>query len=304
MILVTGATGTTGREVVRRLPRDREVRVLARVPARVAGAPPSAEVVAGDYADDASLARALAGVRTAFLLTSRITHDDDARFLRAARAAGVRRVVKLSAAAVTDREADDSITRWQRATEDLLRDSGLEWTLLRPRSFMSNTLSWASSVRDERVVRALYGTSPNACVDPRDVADVAVRALTEEGHAGRAYTLTGPQALTAVGQTAELGRQLGVELAFEELRPEAARALLSRRHPRAVVEALLDSARRQQADAKAAVEPTVHDVTGRPARSYRDWVRDHLSAFGAAGPGGRSEAACAPGRHGPAVHGS
>jgi uncharacterized protein YbjT (DUF2867 family) len=153
-------------------------------------------------------------------------------------------------------------------------------------------------------VRALYGTSPNACVDPRDVADVAVRALTEEGHSGRAYTLTGPQALTAVGQTAELGRQLGVELAFEELRPDAARALLSRRHPPAVVEALLDSARRQRTNAKAAVEPTVYDVTGRPARSYRDWVRDHLGAFRAAGPGGRCGAACAPGRHGPAVHGS
>lgn len=302
MILVTGATGTTGREVVRRLPRDREVRVLARVPARVVGAPPSADIVAGDYGDDASLARALAGVRTAFLLTSRITHDDDERFVRAARAAGVRRVVKLSAAAVTDPEADDPITRWQRATEDLLRDSGLEWTLLRPRSFMSNTLSWASSVRDERVVRALYGTSRNACVDPRDVADVAVRALTEEGHLGRAYTLTGPEAVTAVGQTAELGRQLGVELVFEELEPDAARGLLSRRHPQAVVEALLDSARRQQANAKETVEPTVYEVTGRPARSYRDWVRDHLWAFKAAGPGGRCDVACAPGKHGLAVH--
>ncbi|MGW2236728.1 NAD(P)H-binding protein [Streptomyces sp. NPDC001759] len=279
MILLTGATGTVGREVLRQLPPDAPVRVLARDPAKVTETAPTVEAVAGDYEEPRSLERALAGVRTAFLVTTGIGRDHDARFLEAAKLAGVRRVVKLSAAAVLDPQADDLITRWQRTNEDLLRVSGLEWTLLRPRSFMSNTLSWARSVREEGVVRGLYGTSANACVDPRDVAAVAVHALTEEGHGGRAYTLTGPEAISAAEQTRQLGRLLGVPLRFEELNRDQARAGLGGRYPEPVVEALLASADRLSAGAKAHVEDTVGEVTGRPAGTFRDWAADHLAAF-------------------------
>ncbi|MFD9870824.1 NAD(P)H-binding protein [Streptomyces niveus] len=279
MILVTGATGTVGREVVRRLPDGRPVRVWARDPAKIAGLSTAVERVGGDYEDPRALDRAVAGVRTVFLVTTRVGGDDDARFAAAARAAGVRRVVKLSAAAVLDRQADDVITRWQRASEELLRASGMEWTLLRPRAFMSNSLAWAASVRSERTVRALHGTSANACVDPGDVAEVAVRVMTGEGHAGRAYTLTGPRALTAVGQTRQLGRLLGVRLRFEELSRDEARAGLERRYPAPVVEALLESAERQRAGAKAQVEDTVRTLTGRRARSFREWAADHLDVF-------------------------
>ncbi|WP_406841458.1 NAD(P)H-binding protein [Streptomyces sp. AHU1] len=288
MILVTGATGTVGREVLRRLPPGLRVRAMAREPARVAGAGAAVQAVAGDYRDARSLAGALAGVRTAFLVTTDVvTTDegggDDGRFLRAARAAGVRRVVKLSAAAVLDGRADDLITRRQRANEDLLRACGLQWTLLRPRAFASNALLWAPSVRRERVVRALYGTSGNACVDPRDVAEVAARVLTEEGHAGCAYTLTGPEAVTAAGQTGQLGRLLGVALRFEELTVDEARAALAARYPAPVVEALLQSAERQRAGAKAGVQETVAELTGRPANTFGAWAGDHLAAFA---PGG------------------
>ncbi|MFE7853216.1 NAD(P)H-binding protein [Streptomyces sp. NPDC057403] len=279
MILVTGATGTVGREVVRRLPAGVAVRVLARDPARVGGAASAVEVVAGSYDDARCLERALAGVRTAFLVTTGLGRDHDAVFLRAAKLAGVRRVVKLSAAAVLDAGAGDLITRWQRANEELLRGCGLQWTLLRPRAFMSNTLSWAHSVRAQGCVRALYGTSAGACVDPRDVAAVAVRALTEEGHAGRAYTLTGPEAISAVEQTRQLGRLLGVPLRFEELSRDQARAGLGGRYPQPVVEALLAGAERLHAGAKARVEDTVAQVTGRPAGTFRDWAADHLAAF-------------------------
>lgn len=279
MILVTGATGTVGREVVRGLPPDAPVRLLTRDPARVTVSTPSAGTVAGDYADPGSLRRALRGVRRAFLVTSRVAGDDDAVFLRAAREEGVEQVVKLSAAAVADEGADDLITRWQRTNEALLRDSGMAWTLLRPRAFMSNCLSWAPSVRSRGVVSALYGTSVNSCVDPRDIAAVAVRALTEDGHEGRVYTLTGPRAISAVEQTEQLGRVLGRPLRFEELTEEQARAHLSRRHPKELVEALLSSARRQRAGAKARVENTVAEVTGRPARTFAEWAEEHARAF-------------------------
>jgi uncharacterized protein YbjT (DUF2867 family) len=283
VILVTGGTGTVGRELLGRLPAHQRVRIMARHPAKVTGAAATAETVAGDYKDPRSLARALEGVRTAFLVTTGVAGDDDGRFVRAAQTAGVQRVVKLSAAAVLDEQADDLITRWQRVNEDLLRASGLEWTLLRPRAFTSNALSWAPSVRSTRTVRALYGTSGNACVDPRDVAEVAARVLTEEGHAGRAYTLTGPEAVTAAGQTQQLGRLLGVPLRFEELTPDDARAALASRYPAPVVEALLESAERQRAGAKAGVEDTVGTLTGRPAGTFRAWAEDHLAAFA---PGG------------------
>ncbi|MFI5671152.1 SDR family oxidoreductase [Streptomyces sp. NPDC051704] len=278
MILVTGATGTVGREVVRRLPGGSAVRVMTRDPARFTGGPAAAEVVRADYGDPHSLARALDGVTAAFLVTGRVG-DDDERFVRAARTAGVRHVVKLSAAAVVDPRADDVITRWQRATEDLVRGSGMDWTLLRPRAFMSNALSWAGSIRSEGVVRALYGGSANACVDPRDIAEVAVRALTEAGHAGRAYTLTGPRAISAAEQTAQLAELLGRPLRFEELAPEQARTALAARHPRDLVEALLAGAERQRAGAKAGVEATLPALLGRPAGTFRGWAEDHRGAF-------------------------
>lgn len=279
LILVTGATGTVGREVVHRLPAERAVRVMTRQPALFTGVRRAVEVVRGDYGDERSLARALEGATCVFLVTSPVAEGDDERFVRAARLAGARRIVKLSAAAVSDRGADDLITRRQRAREELLRASGLQWTLLRPRSFMSNTLSWATSIRAQGVVRALYGSSPIACVDPRDIADVAVRVLTEDGHEGRSHEITGPEAITAVEQTAQLSRLLGRPLRYEELSEDAARTALRARHPEPVVEALLHSARRQFDGAKAGVRSTVSEVTGRPARPFRAWAASHLAAF-------------------------
>lgn len=278
-ILVTGATGTVGREVLRRLPADSPVRVLARNPERVGPVGEGGEVVAGDYADPGSLEQVLRGVERAFLVTARIGGDDDACFLRAARSAGVRQVVKLSAAAVRDPGADDLITQWQRTCERQLRESGMAWTLLRPRSFMSNTLSWAPMIAAERRVRALYGESANACVDPRDIAEVAVRALTEDGHEGAAHTLTGPEPISAVQQTERLAELLGQPLAFEELDVTRARELFLRRYEPELADALLRSAERQRDGAKSRVENTVLKVTGRPARSYAQWAADYLGAF-------------------------
>ncbi|MGW2477770.1 NAD(P)H-binding protein [Streptomyces sp. NPDC001665] len=278
MILVTGATGTIGREVLRRLPSDRPVRIMARHPERVTGAPPAARIVHGDFTDPASLTDALHNVHTAFLVTNP-DGADDARFLDPARAAGVRHIVKLSAAAVTDPVADDLITRRQRHNEDLLRASGIGWTLLRPRAFMSNTLSWARSIRSGQVVRAPYGSSVNACVDPGDVAEVAAMALTGRDHMGAAYTLTGPQALSAVEQTAQLAELLGLPLRFEELSPQQARTALGARYPTDIASALLESARRQHSGFKAFVDATLPGLLGRPARTFRDWAAAHLDSF-------------------------
>ncbi|MFJ2212075.1 NAD(P)H-binding protein [Streptomyces sp. NPDC101062] len=282
MILLTGVTGTVGRLVAERLATSEPVRLLSRDPRRLAAlAGPGTEVVGGDFADPASLAAALSGVRAAFLVTSDpLAPVHDEHFVTAARRAGVAHVVKLSARAVAEPDAEDLITRWQRSAEDLLRASGVGWTFLRPRAFMSNTLGWARSVRDEGVVRAFHGASPNATVDPRDIAEVAALALTGAVLPGRAHPLTGPAAISSAEQVAVLSGLLRRPLRLVELTRDQAYEGLLARWPRPVADALLEGAVRQASGAKARVEPTVRTLLGRPARPYRAWARDHLPAFG------------------------
>ncbi|MBK3557009.1 NAD(P)H-binding protein [Streptomyces sp. MBT56] len=281
MILVTGATGAVGREVAGLLAAAGPLRILARRPERLTVRGDGVEVVEGAYGDRPALDRALRGVTSVFLVTNSPTEPDDERVAGAAAAAGVRHLVKLSMMAVEEPGADDFITRRQRRNEEAIRESGVPWTFVRPRTFMSNTLSWASGIRSAGVVRALYGDAPVACVDPRDVAAVAVAVLTGAGHEGRAYAVSGPEAITAREQTAQLSRVLGRPLRFEELGPDAARTALLAKYPRPVAEAFLESAERQLAGAKAAVVPTVQEVTGHQARSYRTWAADHADAFAA-----------------------
>ncbi|MFF7335569.1 NAD(P)H-binding protein [Streptomyces sp. NPDC008150] len=277
MMLVTGATGTVGAEVARLLAPRFPVRLMSRRP-ESAGVP-QAEHVRADYEDAASVARAMAGVRAVFLVTANPLREHDTTVLEAARAAGVRRVVKLSAAAVTDPLAVDLVTSWQRRAERAVRSGGMEWTLLRPRAFMSNTLSWARSVAEEDTVRVPHPHSRNACVDPRDVAGAAVRVLTEPGHGQRAYVLTGPEALSAAEQTEVLARVLGRELRCERQDAADAVAALNRRYPAPVAEALWESARRQREGAKQDVDPALARLLGRPCGDYRSWALDHAEAF-------------------------
>ncbi|MFD3975129.1 NAD(P)H-binding protein [Streptomyces cyaneofuscatus] len=283
MILVTGATGTIGREVARLLATAGPVRILARRPERVTVRGPEVDVVAGEYGDRASLDQALLGVDAVFLVTNSPTEPHDAWVAAAAAAAGVRHLVKLSMMAVEEPGAEDFITRLQRDNEQAIRESGVPWTFVRPRTFMSNTLSWAKGIASDGVVRALYGRSPVAAVDPRDVAAVAVAALTGSGHEGRAYGVSGPEAISAHEQTAQLSELLGRPLRFEELPLDRAREALLATYPQRVAEAFLESAERQRAGAKAAVVPTVEELTGRPARSFRTWAADHAESFGAVG---------------------
>ncbi|WP_318198200.1 NAD(P)H-binding protein [Streptomyces sp. MCL20-2] len=281
MILVTGATGAVGREVAGLLAAAGPVRILARRPERLRVRGEGVEVVEGAYGDRPALDRALRGVNSVFLVTNSPTEPDDERVAGAAAAAGVRHLVKLSMMAVEEPGADDFITRRQRQNEEAIMESGVPWTFVRPRTFMSNTLSWAPGIRSTGVVRALYGDARVACVDPRDVAAVAVAALTGTGHEGRAYAVSGPEAITAREQTAQLSRVLGRPLRFEELGLDAARTALLAKYPRPVAEAFVESAERQRAGAKAAVVPTVQELTGRQARSYRTWAADHADAFAA-----------------------
>lgn len=279
MILISGATGTIGGEVLRQLAdRGAPVRAMAREPGRVPV--PDVPTVRADYGDPASLARAVAGVDTVFLLTAPTSPaavaEHDAAMLAAAVTAGVRRVVKLSAVRV---ERFDELN-FHLSGERAVRDSGLEWTILRPTSFASNTLSWAPLIRAGRPVPNPTGEGRQSAVDPRDVAAVAVRALTEDGHTGRTYTLTGPEPLNVPEQAERLGTVLGRTVRTEDLTAESYRDLL---RSYGLAEDFVTVASRGAELARDGGNITVTDdvprVLGRPATLYTTWARDHRDAF-------------------------
>ncbi|MZE70075.1 NAD(P)H-binding protein [Streptomyces sp. SID5789] len=280
LLVVCGASGTVGRRVAGMLSEHHTVRSLSRDPARTGAREIAGEPMAADFADPRSVTRALEGADTVLIITSDPTHPEhDEHLVTAAQRQGVRRLVKLSALAVEDPHAQDFLTNWQRGCEDLVRASGLEWTLLRARAFMSNTLAWTTSVRKEDTVRALHGSARNACVDPGDIAQVAARAMTEPGHAGRSYALTGPEPLSAREQTRQLASLLGRPLRFEELTIEEAMDAWRAKYPEVMVRAMADSAKRQSAGAKQQTAGDVQEILGRPARSYRSWASAHVRCF-------------------------
>ncbi|MEW2530239.1 NAD(P)H-binding protein [Streptomyces sp. NPDC047071] len=280
-VVVAGASGTVGRLVVGELEAGHYVRALTRDPRAAVRAGVGGVKVRADFGDRASLERALAGMDALLLITSDpLRPDHDERVLEAAVRAGVGHVVKVSALAVTDTGAGDVITCWQRMCEQRVRECGLAWTVLRPRAFMSKALAWAPSVRERGVVRAVYGSSVNACVDPADVAAVAARVLTTPGHGGRCYELTGPGPVCAREQTRVLGRVLGRALRFEEMGVDEAWRLWRSRYPEPYARALVESAERQRAGAKAGVSPGVRQVMGRAPAGFADWARRHARFFG------------------------
>ncbi|MDF3141330.1 MULTISPECIES: NAD(P)H-binding protein [unclassified Streptomyces] len=287
MILVTGATGTIGSEVVRQLAaRGEKVRALTRDPA-AARVPSGVETAPGHHRDRASVEAAMAGAEAAFLVG--VFGPDDAEYDRglveAAMAAGgtpsggVRRIVKLSTIGTGDPRLGRFGT-WHRPGEEATRASGLEWTILRPSSFASNTLAWSEAVRGGTPAPNLMSDGRQGVVDPRDVAEVAVTALTDPRHAGHTYTLTGPETISAGGQAAVLGEILGRPVRLLHLTAAQRREqLLGAGLGAAYADSLTAGARFIEEGGNAVVTEDVPHVLGRPARTYREWALDHKEAF-------------------------
>lgn len=287
MILVTGATGNVGGKVLSLLREDgRKVRALSRNPAAGGLVPgPGFEVVTADLDRPETLPAALDGVQKVFLMSlgaNKATHD--ARLVAAARTAGVEHIVQLSTLGVevADDPRANPLGHWHRLAEDALRESGVPWTVLRPNGFMSMNLGWAPGIKADGTARGPLADVPEAIVDPRDIAEVAVRALTGEGHRGRVYELTGPEALTAREQTAVLGGLLGRELRFEPIPLADFRRMLLARFSEETANGVirtLEEAVAHGAELHGRLSPHVEDVLGRAPRSFADWARDHLDAF-------------------------
>lgn len=277
-ILVTGATGTVGRQVVSRLlATDAQVRALTRNP-EAAGLPPEVEVLRGDLTVPADLDRCLDGVDAVFLVWTAPANAVPAAVDRIARHA--RRIVLLTSPHRTPHplfQQPNPLAAMYAEIERVIEASGLRWTFLRPGMFAANALRWwAERIRAGGVVRWPYADAPTAPIHERDIAAVAVRALLEEGHDGAEYVLTGPQSLSQREQVVTIGEVIGRPLRLEELSPEEARRELP--FPVPALNMLLN-AWAAAIGQPALVTSTVEEITGRPARTFRDWVIDHAEDF-------------------------
>lgn len=280
-ILVIGATGTIGRDVLQGLAgRGVPVRALSRR----AGEGPREGIswVGGDLGDPPSLAPAFDGIDRVFLLTgndaSMVRLQKNA--IRAAREAGAAHVVKLSALGASD-HSRSLIGLWHWVVERALMESGMAWTVLRPHHFMQNLLEQRDAVAGEGVVRSAAGEGRIPFIDTRDIADVVVQALTEPGHAGRTHTLTGGEAISYRDATAILAEELGRPLRYLPEAPETAwPRLVAEGVPEWQASALLAIAAYQRAGGPTErTTDTVERIAGRPPRTFREFARDHAAHF-------------------------
>ncbi|WP_239477305.1 NAD(P)H-binding protein [Streptomyces sp. CS147] len=240
--------------------------------------PGGVEGVVGDLRDPAMLEAALTGVRSVFLVWPFLTTEHAPAVLDAI-GRHARRVVYVSSSGV-DRTAErqtDPIRQLHADMEELIEKSEAEWTVLRADTFASNARGWAAQIRAGDVVRG-PDSAATAVIDERDIAAVAVRALTEDGHGGATYVLTGPQVLSRAEQVRAIGDAVGRPLRFEAVPPDIARErMLADGRPPALVDALLAGAGARPAS--ELVTTTVEDITGAPARTFARWAADRVDVF-------------------------
>ncbi len=269
-VLVTGATGTVGRHIVEQLhAAGHPVRALTRDPSRVA-LPADVEVVRGDLTDLASLGGVFEGATAVHFITfggdSTAPLQTGPELLAMAQVAGV--------GAVTVLEGPDS-----GPFDALVEASSLRWTRVAPVAFMGTCLWWADTIRRENVVRAPFAGIPSAIVHEADIAAVAVEALTTDEHDGRVYTVTGPEALTTFEQVALISEAIGRDVHVLDLDAEAAEAMWRRWGFDDETVALFLAWGENPPQEATVPQPTVEQVTGRPARTFGQWVAEHVAAF-------------------------
>jgi uncharacterized protein YbjT (DUF2867 family) len=278
MVLITGATGNVGREVVKLiLDEGGHVAAVSRNPA-AASLPAKARVIKGDPSQPQSLATAFNGIE-AVLLSPRALAGAAKEFVTLAASSGVRRAVVLSALTVQyggglRRFADEF-----QAVEDAVKHSGLEWTLLRSADYASNTKAWIPQIQAGDVVRGAYGEAKTSTVHERDVAAVAARALLDAIHAGETYVLTGPHSLTQRDKVRAIGQAIGRDLKWQEVPADQIRqAMLARGLPADVPDRMLgylaDSVERPGPSSD-----TVQQILGRRALTFSEWATEHAAEF-------------------------
>ncbi|HEY9290208.1 MAG TPA: NAD(P)H-binding protein [Microlunatus sp.] len=259
-VLITGARGAIARSLLDQLR-------AAEIPHKIASRTPLDGATVIDFTKPATLAAGLTGVDQIFLYAA----DGVSELAAAARDAGVRRLVLVSSLSVEYPDPQDHpIAAHHFAAERAVRASGLEWTVLRPGAFAANSGFWADSIKSERIARIAYPEAKLSSIHEADIADVAFAALTEDGHQGKAYALTGPESLSQRQQAELIGQAIGRPITVEALDRSVAERFL----PAPVLD-LFESSQ----DEPAAVGPCSVDITGRPSRTFGQWAADHADDF-------------------------
>lgn len=290
MILVTGATGNIGRELVRELAeKGADFRILVRDPARAAGLLGAAdhgkrahlaEHALGDLSDPATLTPAFAGVDKLFLLTPGIGTEHTAHAVAAARDAGVRHIVHLSSFNVLG-DPMPAMGRWHHEREQIVRDSRIPATFLRPGGFMSNAFDWLPTIRAGGYVLDPIGPGRYAAIDPADIAAVAALVLTEDGHEGNSYVPTGDEPMTVAEHVGILAAATGLAIDVREAATpaEAVQARFPHGAPPALAAAITEGFALMRADTEGFRTDAVEILLGRKPKSFADWCARNAEAF-------------------------
>ena len=283
MILVTGATGNAGAQVVRALVEDgQEVRTFVRDADKAYSLFGDAvELAVGDFADAQSVRAALAGVEALFLSCA----DDPRRVdwetgaIDSAAATGVRRVVKLSSIGA-EPGAPVAFWDWHGRVERHLRRSRVSSMVLRSSAYMTNVLAGAEQVALEGRLYAPAGDARIAMIDPRDVGAAAAAVLTTAGHRRRTYVLTGPRAITYAQIAADLSAATGRDVEFIDLPDDdARRGMVQGGMPGAIAQQVVNVFAMLRQGVAERVTDGVESLTGRPPRDFASFANDHAFLF-------------------------
>ena len=283
MILVTGATGTVGSEVVKRLSahgiKARAVtRDLRKAEANLL---PHIEFIQGDFDDAESMRRVCSGVARAFLLTNSTERAEEQQiaFVRVAQQSGLRHIVKLSQLHA-DPSSPQRFLRYHGVVEAAIQAAGLTFTFLRPNLYMQGLLNFQQSIQQKSAFFAPAAEAHISAVDVRDLADVAVAALIKTEHDNKIYSLTGPDALTFAEMAQKLSKAVGRTITFVDVPPESMRAALAGLgFPPWQADGLIEEFAMYRRGEATTVEPGVGEALGRPARSFDEFARDYAPVF-------------------------
>lgn len=283
MILLTGATGTTGQETVRQLLEKKvPFRVMSRDIARAKSVlGPDLDYVQGDFAAPDTLAAAFDGIKRLSLLCAfsekMVAHELNA--VAAAKRAGISHIVKMSAIGSAP-DAPTMIRRWHGEIEQRIEREGFVFTNLWPNAFMQNFRRFAPFIKKDGVFYAALGDSRVALVDVVDVAAVTVAALTEDGHEEQTYEITGPRAYSYEDCAEILSRVLSKSVRFESVSMSAShKALVDAGLAKALADALIEIDQMFIDGFGAPVTDVVDRVVGRPPRSFEAFARDNVASF-------------------------
>ncbi len=288
MVLITGATGNVGREIVKQLARPgTPIRIMVRDPAKTGGLLlPGVEVVRGDFLQPNTLDDALAGIEKAFLLVpphERMIEMEE-NFVGALSRSSVKHVVKLSAlGAAVDSPA--RFLRWHAESERRIMSAGVPYTFLRPHQFMQMFLGFRDSINSQGAFFAPMGAGRIGLVDVRDVAAVAVQTIEEFGHDWKTYDVTGPQAIGYGDAALALTEALGRPVQYVDVPPETARAgMLQMGMPDWLADGVLELYDIWRNNGAAEVTGIVNYVAKREPFSFRDFARDYRTIFAQTAP--------------------